>query len=94
VKGLTRLILRDNSLTALDFDDGCLATVSLLDMRKNRIFSVPSSLWKRLQMLNSLDFSMNPLHCDCNLQEFHEFALDNAVSFLSQVSLFNARPLY
>jgi Leucine-rich repeat (LRR) protein len=63
VKGLSRLILRDNSLTSLDFDNGCLSGVSLLDMRKNRFFSIPSSLWKRLQLLDSIDISLNPLHC-------------------------------
>jgi Leucine-rich repeat (LRR) protein len=86
VKGLTRLILKDNLLTSLDFDDGCLESITLLDMRKNRVASVPSTLWKRLQMLNSFDLSMNPLHCACNLQSFHDFALDSPNLFLSQVS--------
>ncbi|KAI6182488.1 LRRCT domain-containing protein [Aphelenchoides bicaudatus] len=92
VKGLTRLILKDNSLNSLDFDDGCLASISLLDLRKNRFFSVPSTLWKRLQLLNSFDLSLNPLHCDCTLQDFHQLALDESIIFLAQQETTCASP--
>ncbi|KAI6233028.1 LRRCT domain-containing protein [Aphelenchoides fujianensis] len=83
-KSLTRLILRDNLLTSFDFERGCIGGLSLLDLRNNRIFSIPSSLWKQLPQLNNIDVSRNPLHCDCNLQQFHEFARDDLNAFLGQ----------
>ncbi|KAI6202749.1 hypothetical protein M3Y94_00476500 [Aphelenchoides besseyi] len=92
VKSLTRLILRDNSLTSFEFDRNCFRSLSLLDLRNNRIYSLPSTLWKRLPLLNSLDVSRNPLHCDCNLQEFHEFARDDVNAFLAQQETTCASP--
>ncbi|KAI6178067.1 LRRCT domain-containing protein [Aphelenchoides besseyi] len=92
VKSLTRLILRDNSLTSFEFDRNCFRSLSLLDLRNNRIYSLPSTLWKRLPLLNSLDVSRNPLHCDCNLQEFHQFARDDVNAFLAQQETTCASP--
>ncbi|CAD5209641.1 unnamed protein product [Bursaphelenchus xylophilus] len=84
VKGLSRLILTNNQISDFQIADGCLEGLASLELRLNRFISIPSHIWKSLPSLNTLDFSKNPLACDCGLQSFHEFALDEANSFLSQ----------
>ncbi|CAD5206648.1 unnamed protein product [Bursaphelenchus okinawaensis] len=101
VKGLSRLILNNNKLADFDFQDGCLEGLASLELRQNKFVSVPSKVWKTLPSLNTLDLSKNPLTCDCELQGFHEFALDESNSFLSQgeticaaPSQFKGKPLF
>jgi hypothetical protein len=84
VKGLMRLNLADNLLTAFDFDPQCLESLHVLDLRGNQLTTIPQTLWKGLPSLDTMDFSRNPLNCDCELQPFHEFARSETNSFLDQ----------
>lgn len=89
VKGLMRLNLANNLLTSFDYDARCLQSLHMLDLRQNKFETVPATLWKGLPSLDTVDFSWNPLTCDCNLQAFHEFALNEVNSFLDQVRVIN-----
>jgi len=84
MKGLVQLTLSNNLLTSLVIKEGCLQTLKLLDLRNNKLSTVPSTMWTAFPSLNSIDTSLNPLSCDCSLEEFHKFALSEVNSFLNQ----------
>jgi len=85
MKGLVRLTLSNNLLTSLALKEGCLQTLQVLDLRNNKLSTIPSTTWTAFPSLNSIDTSLNPLSCDCSLEEFHKFALKEVNCFLNQV---------
>lgn len=78
------MVLSNNKLTKFEYTEGCLDSLHVLDLSGNRVNTVPVSLMKLLPSLDTIDFSSNPLICDCDLAEFHEFALDERDDFLNQ----------
>ncbi|KAI1731504.1 leucine rich repeat domain-containing protein [Ditylenchus destructor] len=93
VKGLLRLKLDNNQLATFDFDPDCLASLHMLDLSGNRLRTIPATVWKDLPSLDSFDVSRNPLKCDCDLREFHVFAIDEVNDFLNQDATTCASPL-
>uniref|UniRef100_A0A915E5I4 Palmitoyltransferase n=1 Tax=Ditylenchus dipsaci TaxID=166011 RepID=A0A915E5I4_9BILA len=93
IKGLTRLNLANNQLTDFPFQSSnCLTSLHMLDLSGNKLKTVPPSLWNSLPSLDTIDLSGNPLHCDCTLQEFHAYALEEVNSFLNQEATVCASP--
>lgn len=93
IKGLTRLNLANNRLTSFPFQStNCLASLHMLDLSGNQLHTVPASLWKALPSLDTVDVSSNPLQCDCQLEEFHAYALEEVNSFLNQEATKCASP--
>lgn len=82
-----RLKLDNNQLTTFDFDPNCFASLHMLDLSGNQLGTIPTTVWKALPSLDSIDVSKNPLKCDCDLREFHVFAIDEVNDFLNQVSI-------
>lgn len=92
VKGLMRLKLNNNQLTTFDFDPNCLASLHMLDLSGNRLRIIPTTVWKDLPSLDSFDVARNPLKCDCDLKDFHVFAIEEVNDFLNQDATTCASP--
>lgn len=80
-----RLNLADNRLDVFNFNPNCLSSLRMLDLSKNQFFNVMPKLWKSLPLLDTMDLSRNPLLCNCELENFREFAQLESNSFLNQV---------
>ncbi|UJR25504.1 hypothetical protein I4U23_006850 [Adineta vaga] len=67
------LDLTNNSLTTIPFLSNLNETLQSLSLRRNQICTIDQSIVNYYQLLQTLEFDQNPLHCDChfgrNLQE-------------------------
>uniref|UniRef100_A0AC35U1D5 LRRCT domain-containing protein n=1 Tax=Rhabditophanes sp. KR3021 TaxID=114890 RepID=A0AC35U1D5_9BILA len=84
VEGLTRLNLENNLFTSFDFEANCLKSVVQINMRNNKIKTLAKEKWDNLAHINALDFSKNPLECNCKLMSFIEFANNETNLFTDQ----------
>uniref|UniRef100_A0A7E4W1E4 LRRCT domain-containing protein n=1 Tax=Panagrellus redivivus TaxID=6233 RepID=A0A7E4W1E4_PANRE len=83
VEGISRLVLTDNLFDNLNLNPACLRNLKLLDLRKNKIATVPAVIYNTLD-LNTIDVSTNPINCECKSEEFIKFANDDSTIFVNQ----------
>lgn len=82
---MARLNLADNRLSTFNFKPECLTSLRALDLARNQFHLVMPTFWKRLPLLFTTDFSQNPLICNCDLEEFRKYAIDEKNLFVNQV---------
>ncbi|KAI1718034.1 leucine rich repeat domain-containing protein [Ditylenchus destructor] len=93
---LQEVILSGNELGFLHRDTFCnVKGLMRLKLDNNQLttFDFDPNCFANLPSLDSIDVSKNPLKCDCDLREFHVFAIDEVNDFLNQDATTCASPL-
>lgn len=87
LNGLIRLHLSGNNMKKFTTKSGCLQNLIVLDLSGNEFSTVSIHLWEVLPSLTTVDISLNPLNCNCDIMPAIKELSRSPTSSINQVKL-------